>query len=343
VNVDLGLSDEQQQLAGSFGSLLAKQSSPERVRAAEPDGFDPVLWRALGELGVVTMAVGEADGGWGASVTDLALVAEVVGRALAPAPVIETQVAARLLAGVGGAGSDALAGVLEGGRIVTVAVRPARGGTATLVPGGAVCDACIVLDGSRLVLAPVDSTRRRPVANLANAPMADIEVTDAVELAAGPVAVERFESALDEWLVLTAAAVVGVGAAAHQMVCGYARERHAFGAPIGSFQGVSHPLANDATDLDGAQLLVRKAAWALDQPGGKGRELAAMAFSFACRAAAAATYDGVHMHGGYGFTLEHDAQLYYRRARGWPRVWGDAETADRRAALARYGPPGAGG
>ena len=61
-----------------------------------------------------------------------------------------------------------------------------------------------------------------------------------------------------------------------------------------------------------------------------------MAFAFASRTAESATYDALHVHGGYGFMLEYDVQLHYRRARGWARVWGDAEAADRRAAQARY-------
>ncbi len=90
--MDLGLSEEQHQLVASFGDLLAKESSTERVRATEPGGFDPALWASLQETGAVTMAVPEAAGGWGASLVDLVLVAEQVGRALAPAPVIEAQV-----------------------------------------------------------------------------------------------------------------------------------------------------------------------------------------------------------------------------------------------------------
>ncbi|HXY28374.1 MAG TPA: acyl-CoA dehydrogenase family protein, partial [Acidimicrobiales bacterium] len=93
-----------------------------------------------------------------------------------------------------------------------------------------------------------------------------------------------------------------------------------------------------ATRLDGARLLAQKAAWSLDGGDARGRELAAMAFAFASEAAERATYDAVHFHGGYGFMLEHDVQLHYRRVRGWARVWGDAEAGYRRAAAVRYGP-----
>lgn len=335
--VDLALSDEQTQLVASFTTLLSKASPPERVRAAEPGGFDGALWRTLLDTGTVAMAVPEAQGGWGASVLDLALVAEQVGRAAAPAPVVEAQVAARLLAAAGS--GPALRRVLDEGRLVTLAVRPAHPGVARLTPAGAVCDVAVVLAGDRLLLVEVDDGGRRPVANLASAPLADLDVDGtATVLAPGDQAVARFEAALDEWLVLTAAAVVGSGAAALDIGCAYAAERQAFGAPIGSFQAVAHPLADDATRLDGARLLVHKAAWALDTAHERARELAAMAFAFASGAAEAATYDALHVHGGYGFMLEHDVQLHYRRARGWARVWGDAEDGYRRAAAARYRP-----
>ena len=335
--MDLGLSDEQRQLVASFTNLLSKSSSAEQVRAAEPAGFDEALWRTLLDTGAVTMGVAESQGGWGASLLDLALVAEQVGRALAPAPVIEAQVAARLLADV--ASPPALAALepaLAGEQMITLAVRPARDGTAPLTPAGAVCDAVVVLDGERLALVPVADGARRPVANLAAAPLADLDLVGGTTLAAGGAAVDRFDAALDEWLVLTAAALVGIGAAALDLGCAYATERTAFGAPIGTFQGVAHPLADDATHLDGARLLAHEAAWALDERADRGRELAAMAFAFASRTAEAATYDALHVHGGYGFMLEYDVQLHYRRARGWARVWGDADAADRRAAAARY-------
>nr|MDT0664308.1 acyl-CoA dehydrogenase family protein [Micromonospora sp. DSM 115978] len=96
--MNLTLDEAQQALVASFADLLAKHSSPERVRAAEPSGFDPALWTALREVGVVEMAVPDDRGGWGASLLDLALVAEQVGAEVAPALVVETQGAARLLA-----------------------------------------------------------------------------------------------------------------------------------------------------------------------------------------------------------------------------------------------------
>nr|MDT0667399.1 hypothetical protein [Micromonospora sp. DSM 115978] len=139
----------------------------------------------------------------------LALVAEQVGAAVAPAPVVETQVAARLLAALPLdriSAQPALAAVLAGDRTVTFAVRPAAAGTASLVPAAAVADDAVVLDGDRLLLVPLTDGVRRAVDNLAAAPLADVFVAHAsvTELASGPAAVDAFEVALDEWLVLTA-------------------------------------------------------------------------------------------------------------------------------------------
>jgi len=334
--VDLGLTEEQAALVDSFGALLSKSSSPERVRATEPQGFDPDLWRTLTETGVVVMALPEPDGGWGAQLLDLVLVAEQLGRSMAAAPVIEAQVAARLLAR-SGAAPGAVAAVVEGSSLTTLAVHPARDGVCDLVPGGAVSDRLVALVDDELRLVALDADCRTPVANLAAAPLADVRVLGGQVLARGAAARSLFEAALDEWLVLTAAAVVAMAEAALELACTYAVERHAFGAAIGSFQGVAHPLADDVTAVDGARLLVRKAAWSVQHDGVRSRELAAMAFAFACESAATATYDAVHVHGGYGFMLEYDVQLLYRRARGWPRVWGDASKANERVADARYG------
>ncbi len=349
MTIDLALSEEQEQLTASFGDLLAKEASVERVRAAEPLGFDPGLWDALGEVGATAMAVPTDAGGWGASLLDLALVAELAGRAAAPAPVIESQVAARLLAAVTTApGTDAgaaaaataqaaLDAALGGTAVTTLALHPTRNGQARLVPAGAVADLAIVLDADRLALVPLAGVERAHVDNLGGLPLADLAVPpDAVAVASGAMAHALHASAVDEWLALTAAALVGLGARAQEMAVGYAIERHAWGVPIGTFQGVSHPLADSATALDGARLLARKAAWSAGADPARATELAAMAFAFASETSRDVTYRALHVHGGYGFMLEQDVQLYYRRARGWARVWGEPRRAYRRAAGHRY-------
>jgi len=335
--MDLRPSPEQDQLVEAFSSLYGKESPPERVRAAEPRGFDPALWDRVVEMGVVNMAVSEDGGGWGASLLDLALIAEQQGRHVAAVPVIETQVAARLLERVGaGSAAETLAAVLSGDRLVTLALRPARGAVAPMVPAGAVADGVIVLVGDRLELVPVNDGRT-VVTNLGSLPLADVPVAGGTVLAQGGAATAAYDAALDEWLVLTANALVGIGARGLEIGVDYVRERRAWGVPIGSFQAISHRLADSAGAVDGARLLAREAAWAAANDQARAAELAAMAFAFAHESAREATYHSLHFHGGYGFMMEYDIQLYYRRARAWANVFGEPRALYRRVADRRYG------
>ncbi|BCQ09018.1 acyl-CoA dehydrogenase [Mycobacterium heckeshornense] len=335
--MDLSLSGEQRQLVDSFAAMYARESSTQRVRAAEPTGFDPRLWRALLETGAVDMAVTEAAGGWGATELELALIAEQYGRAIASAPVIEAQVAARLLGRCGDARAELLQAALTGERLVAFAPRPARNGIFSLAPAGAVADVVVGLDGTRLVAALVGGDRR-PVRNLGSLPLADVPVgCDAEVLAEGDEAQRRFDDALDLWLALTATALAGAAKRAVELAVDYAKQRHAFGVAIGSFQAVSHPLADSATAADGARLLALEAACAFVDEPHRVKELAAMAFAFASETARDATQRSLHVHGGYGFGMEGDIQLYYRRVRGWAMVYGEPAVALDRVADARYG------
>jgi alkylation response protein AidB-like acyl-CoA dehydrogenase len=339
--MDLNPSDEQRQLIEAFGALYAKESAPERVRAAEPLGFDRKLWDQLQETGVVAMSVDEAHGGWGASLLDLALVAEQHGRSVAPAPLIEAQVAARLLSRLDGpAAGVALESALEGTSLVTLGLTAARGGTALLVPAGAIADSVIVRRDGDLVLANLGDDRVVPE-NAGSMPLADVDVSGGAVLCGGDEAAAAFDAALDDWLTLTASALVGIAARSLEIGVEYVKERTAFGQQIGGFQAIAHRLADSAAAVDGAQLLAREAAWAHGEDPARFTELAAMAFGFAAETARDASYRALHFHGGYGFMLEYDIQLYFRRARAWGGVGMDMRSAYRRVADARYGRVGA--
>ncbi len=332
--MELRPSDEQDQLIDAFGALYAKASSPERVRDTEASGFDRSLWEQLAEIGAVPMGVPEEHGGWGASLLDLALVAEQHGRHLGSAPLVEAQVAARLLARAGEPGAATLRGVLEDGRVVVFAPRPARGKVATMAPGAAVADAIVVLvDGDLLVAHLGDN--RVAVENLGSMSVADVSVGEVEVLATGDTAATLFEGALDEWLVLTGASLGAIAKRSLEIGVDYAKERYAFGQAIGAFQAVAHPLADSAAAADGAQLLSRQAAWAADTDPARFAQLAAMSFAFSAETARDASYRALHLHGGYGFMLEYDIQLYYRRARGWANVGMSAAQAYRRAGSCR--------
>jgi alkylation response protein AidB-like acyl-CoA dehydrogenase len=324
---DFSLSDEQVALRDTFASFYAKECPTTVVRAAEPLGFDARLWGRLAELGVTTLGVPESLGGDGAGLVELVLIAEEYGRVLAPVPFVETTVAGRLLAAAGGpAGRPWLDGMTTGRQIVTVALHGVPTGERQLVPAGAVCDAVVARDGQALVLVS-DPDAPRAVANQACAPLAwwTVGGDHAVRLvlAEGDDARRCFSRALLEWKLLTAAALVGLADAVLARAVEYARTRHAFGVPIGSFQAVSHPLVDVRIGVDAAQRLVWKAAWFAEHEPPEAARLASMAWVYACAVATLAVKTGLHVHGGIGFTMESDVQLFFRRAKGWATIAGD--------------------
>jgi alkylation response protein AidB-like acyl-CoA dehydrogenase len=334
--MDLNPSEEQQQLIDAFTAFYAKECPIERVRAAEPSGHDADLWARLRDMGALDMAVDEQSGGWGGSLLDLALVAELHGRHLAPVPLIEGQVAVRLLARAGGrAATEALDRARTEGRMTTVALHPPRNGALLLVPAGAIADEVVFFQGDRLMSMEI-AGRCRPVSNLGSMPLADVPVdSSAVELLSGPRTGPLFERGCDEWLALMANALVGIGSKSIELGVAYVKERHAFGVPIGSFQAVAHGLANAATAVDGSMLIAREAAWAADEDAARAAQLAAQACGFCSDAAREASYRSLHYHGGYGFMLEFDIQLYFRRAKAWPALFGEPSAMYARAAADR--------
>jgi alkylation response protein AidB-like acyl-CoA dehydrogenase len=318
----LSLTADQQAIVSSFADMFRKEVTTERVRRAEPLGFDLDLWRSLVAVGAVGVAVPEAAGGGGGQLLDAALIAEQYGRCLAPAPLIETSVAARLLQQCGsGPALSQLASLLEGDRLVTMALHPVRSGVATMVPWGAVADAVIVLADGRLLLVEAKEVVPRPGLG-AEAP-ADVvmgDVGSTVELASGSRAAALAGRGLDDWRMLKSAALIGLAGEAVALGVSYAKQRHQFGRAIGSFQALAHGLVDVATSVDGARLLAYEAAWAADHDPNDAGRLAPMAMAFAADTATKASARSLHCHGGYGFTEDYDIQLYYRRARSWSSI-----------------------
>jgi alkylation response protein AidB-like acyl-CoA dehydrogenase len=322
--VDLALSEDQQAIADLFGALLENECPPETVRSAEPTGFSAKLWDTVRAAGASGMALPESIGGGGTGLLELALVAEEVGRRLAPVPVVEHGVAARLLARLV-PDHPRLPDLAEGAAIAALALHPARGGVLHLVPGGAVADIVIGWDGEALRIVD-DAPPGTAPPNLAAAPLADRHIhADAAVLATGSEAWASFENACNEWRALTGAALVGVGQGAFDLGLAYVNEREQFGRPIGAFQAIQHGLADVAVPLDGARLLARKAAWAFDSDPGDAARLAGMALLFCSETAQQTARRCLQYHGGYGVSAEYDIQLYFRRAKGWALVAGDPE------------------
>jgi alkylation response protein AidB-like acyl-CoA dehydrogenase len=343
--VDLSLTREQRAVREAFAALFGKQATPERVRKAERGssmGFDQLLWRHYADVGALGIGVPSDCGGGEGGLLELALVAEEAGGHLAPIPVAETAAAARLLGRL--REKELLGPVLRGSAIVSLATRPGPVSQQMLVDG-AIADAVLALDGESVVYVTrpdgLPKTARR---NLGGLPLAPWYAPGATTvLAEGSEARAAFDAAVDEVRVLRAAALVGLASAAVGIGSRYAIVREAFGQPIGMYQAVAHPFADAVTALDGAQLLVRKACWAMDSAQEDAPALAAMAFVFAAETAYHATTHSLHVHGGYGFMEEYDIQLYYRRAKAWAAAFADPRRELLTVADRRFGPVTAGG
>jgi len=342
--MDLSLIDEEEALVATFDALFDKWASATTVRESEELGFDERVWNQAVSAGATAMSVA-SDGVDAASFFQLALVAECSGRHLAPIPLVESMVAARLIERSGHAeAATILHAIAEGTLIPTISLREPSGGVGgpgapgaerevRLVPAGAVAGLVLALDGDELVAvasAPPVVARR----NVGAMAIAHRSVSSGRRLVLGVGADARraYEHALVEWKALTAAALVGLSSSALSIGVQYAKSRVAFGAPIATFQTVSHRLADRATAVDGARLLAYEAAWALDELPDRAGVLSSMAFCFAAETALDVTRDSLHFHGGYGFTIEYDIQLYFRRAKAWALVWGDPARERRRLA-----------
>jgi alkylation response protein AidB-like acyl-CoA dehydrogenase len=329
----LDLPDDSRTLKETFERFFAAESPSARVRAAEPTGFDPALWRSLVELGAPGMRLAAARGGGGMSLFDAALMMEEAGRRLAPAPLAEALAAVRILGELGGEAADAwIAKVTEGGAVLTLALHEARPGERQLVPGGAAADAILTFDGA-VVAIEVPAGPLAAPETLGGCGLGVFEPGRGERhvVATNSDAARIWKAGVEEWKILTAAALVGLGREALSMASAYACERIAFGIPIGANQGVSHPLANDVMDVDGGAMLLW---WTLrglaDENADSGANIS-MLYWWAARSAASAVNHALHTFGGYGLTNEYDIQLYHRRAKAWPLAFGDPEDELERA------------
>ena len=281
--------------------LLDATCPTARVRGSEPLGFDGGLWDEV-------RAVVDLE----APLVELALAGEVLGGYLAPVPFAEAVAARRAVPGL----TESLA---------TFAVAGQR-----LVPAGAVASYVVgrrPTDGA-LVVEHADPPAHAP-RNLPCLPLADRAIVGEV-VAVGAQAAARADAARSAWMVCTASCCVGLARRAFDLTLAYVKQRIQFGVPIGSFQAVQHRLADCATAIDGARLLVWRAAWSADVSAPDAYSWALMSFLFGAETARATSEAALQFHGGYGFTLDHDVQLFYRRAKGWPLVAGDHRHPGRR-------------
>lgn len=342
--VDLELTADQKTVRDAFARFFADRCPITVVRDAEPLGHAPALWARLRETGAPGMAVPDKAGGGGATALDLLLVTHEAGRVLAPVPLAEHLAATRVLARTAaGGGAGWFGDLVEGDLIAVPALHPAADGLARLVPGGAVADVVVALDGDDLVAVRADAPMTAPpnhaCAPLADRPLRGDAVAERVVLASGAEAHALLAEMRSSWQLHTASALVGLATRALEIGIAYTRERRQFERPIAAFQAVQQGLADLVAPLDGVGLLTARAAWTDDEGDAEAAgRLASMAFLAAADVARDTTYRALHYHGGYGVTLEYDIQLHYRRARGWPLVLGDPDEEYLRLADRLFGP-----
>lgn len=320
--LDYSLTEDHVDLQTAYRQFFKTHSDIEAVRAAEPSGFDKSLWERLCAMGATTMALPESVGGDGATLVDLTLVAEELGRSLAPVPWIDHAVAARLLARLGACDSEE---IVNGTQIVALDPAQVAPTGPRLIPTASISDHIVVRDGDDVVKLSF-STRPARVDNIGKLPMAWVDPAAAdsrVVLASGADAMAEYQRALDEWRLLTAAALVGLVEETMTIAAEFAKTRYTLGVPIGTLQGISHPLANIAITVQSGRGLARRAAWFLDNEPDARPELAPSAFVFMAEEAAKAATMAVHVQGGLGVSAEAAATAYLVRARGWALAGGD--------------------
>jgi alkylation response protein AidB-like acyl-CoA dehydrogenase len=319
--LDYSLSEDHQALQAAYKDFFKTHCSIETVRAAEESGFDKSLWERLCGMGATTMALPDAVGGDGATLVDLTLVAEEIGRSLAPVPWIDHVCAARLLARLGAADPD----VVSGRQLAAFDAQHHSVPGRRLIPTGSIADHIVVRDGEDVVRLSF-ATRPAKVDNIGRLPMAWVDPAAAdsrVVLASGPTALAEYQRALDEWRVLMAAALAGLVEETMTIAAEFAKTRYTLGVPISTLQGISHPLANIAITVQGGRNLARRAAWFLDNEPDERPELAPAAFVFMAEEASKAATIAVHVQGGLGVSAEAAATAYLVRARGWALSGGD--------------------
>ncbi|MEU8869091.1 acyl-CoA dehydrogenase family protein [Streptomyces umbrinus] len=382
--MDATFTAEQEEIRRTLRELLLKRCGPEEVRTAvqTADGYDPALWETLAQqLGLPGLALPEAYGGVGCSVTELALASEELGRSLAPSPLLATAVlGAPLLLALGsedqraallprissgeltaalavpGASLTTALGLTGdnrgdwagGGRAGGVQARQTDGGWRLYGQADQVLDGhsaglllvaahtggfarsrtllflvqdSLVQDGSgsggatRVRLTSLDETRSQ-----ARVQLRDVEAELLGDDESADVDVAGVLAGVgDSAAAVLAAEAVGAADRVLERTVEYVKQREQFGRAIGSFQAVKHRLADLYVQVQAARSAAYYAAWAT----GAGEErVGGLALAQALEALRITASEAVQLHGGIGFTWEHEAHLYFKRAAGDELLFG---------------------
>ncbi len=330
--------EEQKLIASMVEEFARSEGASEKVRAAmaTDTGFLPETWQTLAvELGLCGLLVPEASGGQGLGMVEAAVVFEQLGKTLLPSPLLTTAVlGVSVLKAL--SQSAALEKIAAGEHKVTVACLD--GGRAEFVPDASAADRLILWDRQSAVLSLVangseglqieavptlDQTRR-----LAHVSVADSGVLTRHRIASGDAAAAAVQGAHDLARIALGAEAAGAAETCLARTVEYAGERVQFGRAIGSFQAVKHQLADMMVSVEAAISAVYLAACAASEDTADLRQMAALAKVQASEAFSFCAGRMIQLHGGIGFTWEHDGHLYFKRARATASLFGSNADLD---------------
>ncbi|OBK73415.1 acyl-CoA dehydrogenase family protein [Mycobacterium sp. 1164985.4] len=359
--MNFDLTDEQRGLIEVTRELLERHASVAAARALidGPAGYDGQLWRKGAELGWPALAIPEEDGGLGQQVIEWALVAVELGRGLASTPFLPTVVVADAVthSTVDGR-ADMLSALASGARtgawafaemgrpwsVTGLQTTAARDGSDYVLDGAKasvqdadsaamlVVDA--VLDGRPArFLVPTDATgvkiERQHTLDVTrrfcDVVLDGVRLDRAAMLAEGAPAEESIVRSCQLAAVLTCAELVGIGERLLELTVTYVKERVQFGRAVGSFQAVKHKCADMRIWNQSCAAATYFAAMAIDSDHHDRAHAASVAKAYVSDAVNRLAGEALQLHGGIGFTWEHDLHLYLRRARVGAALYGDAD------------------
>jgi len=370
--VDLELSEEQRELRDGVRRVLVDVCPPALARAVHERGESgAALWQQMVALAWPGLAIAEAQGGLGLGAVELGLVAEELGRALAPGPFLATATQFVPLvqeAGASPLAHDLLRRVASGSLTGSVAVAEhdrwdlaaiecsarsngdgfrLRGQKSAVFDGATASEIAVVArvpeagpEQLAVLLVPGSAVKAQPrtlldpTLALADVAFEDVDVpADRVLAPPGPHAARAIERALEGATVALALATVGTCRRIFELTLAYAKERRQYGRAIGSFQALKHRLADLYLAVERATALGYFAALTIAEDDPRRAEAASLAKAEAGECQRLVVEDGLQLHGGIGFTWEHDLHLFLKRAKAGDPLLGSA--AEHRAKLAR--------
>jgi alkylation response protein AidB-like acyl-CoA dehydrogenase len=340
--VDFDLSDDQQALAEAARSLLDGLASPTHVRAhiASGEAYDAKLWHSMAEQGWMGIDVPEDRGGLGLGFVEAAVLLEEVGRHAAPAPFLPTLLATGALSEADGVprvaawlgallAGDAVGCVTWASGPEVIRAEPAGAGymlfgTSDPVVAAPAADLAVVGTPAGVFCVDLDETgrpEREPAMDLTQSlGWLRLDGAPAVWLGGPDAAIRLMDRAAVAW----SAELLGGASRVLEMASEYAKVRVQFGKPIGSFQAVKHRCADMVVDVEGMRSSTWYGAWCLAAADPDASVAASAAKVWCGDAAKRVMASGLQVHGGIGFTWEHDLHLYLKRSQLAQVSFGDA-------------------